>query len=136
MSLVNRLMTSTELAQPLPPAEAETLAGELSRIADLGVYPRSISARGCVLFFLGRGETAKYLGVVHAGAALAGEFTGEARDITLDGRTREAQTAFRVFCAFLWDLGVSRVLCYACLDRKLRISSYWCWRWPGITENR
>jgi len=87
MSLVNRLMTSTELAQPLPPAEAETLAGELSRIADLGVYPRSISARGCVLFFLGRGETAKYLGVVHAGAALAGEFTGEARDITLDGRT-------------------------------------------------
>jgi hypothetical protein len=85
MTLVNQLLTSAELAQPLPLAEAETLAGELSRVAGMSVYPRSIAARGCVLFFLGRRDTHKFLGAIHAGAALAGEFTGETREVTLNG---------------------------------------------------
>ncbi len=87
MSLVNQLLTSAELAQPLPHAEAETLAAELGRVAGLSVYPRSIAARGCVLFFLGRRNTDKFLGIIHAGAAIAGEFTGEAREVTLDDST-------------------------------------------------
>jgi hypothetical protein len=86
MSLINRLLTSTDLAQPLSPAEAETLAADLGRVVGLAVYPRSITARGCVLFFLGRREADKFLGILHAGAALAGEFTGQARDVTLDGK--------------------------------------------------
>lgn len=87
MSLVNQLLTSAELAQPLPPAEAEALAAELDHVASLSVYPRSIAARGCVLFFLGRRDTHKFLGIIHAGAAIAGEFTGEARAVTLDDST-------------------------------------------------
>ena len=85
MTLANQLLTSAELAQPLPLAEAETLASELSRVAGMSVYPRSIAARGCVLFFLGRRDTHKFLGAIHAGAALAGEFTGETREVTLNG---------------------------------------------------
>jgi hypothetical protein len=87
MSFINRLLGSTELAPPLPPAEAETLAAELGRIADMVIYPRSIAGRGGTLFFLARGGTTKHLGIVHAGSALAGEFTGESSDITLEGRT-------------------------------------------------
>ncbi|GAB4540139.1 MAG: D-tagaturonate epimerase UxaE [Anaerolineae bacterium] len=86
MSLVRQLLTSAELAQPLPAAEARALAAELGRIVDLSVYPGSISGRGCVLFFLGRRDTDKFLGVIHAGAALAGEFIGESRSVTLDGK--------------------------------------------------
>jgi hypothetical protein len=87
MSLVNQLLTSAELAQPLPPADAEALAAELGRIAGLSLYPRSIAARGRVLFFLGRRDTQKFLGIIHAGAAIAGEFTGEVREVTLDDNT-------------------------------------------------
>jgi hypothetical protein len=85
MSSLTALMASTELAPPLPSGEAQALAVDLGRAADLAVYPRSIAARGCTLFFLGRRDSAKYLGVVHAGAALAGEFAGEARPISLLG---------------------------------------------------
>jgi hypothetical protein len=63
------------------------LAAELNRAAGLSVYPRSMAARGCALFFLGRRDTDKFLGVIHAGAALAGEFSGETREVTLDGNT-------------------------------------------------
>lgn len=85
MSSLNELMASTELAPPLPSDQAQALAVDLGRAADLAVYPRSIAARGCALFFLGRRDTAKFLGIVHAGAALAGEFAGEARPISLLG---------------------------------------------------
>jgi hypothetical protein len=85
MSSLNELMASTELASPLPSDRAQALAVDLGRAADLAVYPRSIAARGCTLFFLGRHDSAKYLGVVHAGAALAGEFAGEAHPISLLG---------------------------------------------------
>ncbi len=87
MSLINRLLLSTELAPPLPPSEAERLATDLGPNVDLAVYPRSIAARGGALFMLGRRDTTKHLAIVHAGAALAGEFVGEARDITLGGST-------------------------------------------------
>lgn len=87
MSSLNQLFMATELAPPLPPAEAEALSVDLGRVARLTVYPRSIAARGGALFFLGRGDREKLLGVVHAGAALAGEFRGETSEVTLEGRT-------------------------------------------------
>jgi hypothetical protein len=87
MPLINQLLTSPELTLPLPPEQAEAFAADLGRAANLVVYPRSIVARGGVLFFLGRRDTTKHLGVVHAGGALAGEFTGQTRDVTLNEST-------------------------------------------------
>jgi hypothetical protein len=86
MKTLNDLLVSTELAPPLPAAEAEALALELGQVAWLEVYPGSIAARGGALFFLGKRDLDKFLGVVHAGAALAGEFRGETREVTLEGR--------------------------------------------------
>jgi hypothetical protein len=83
MSIINQLLTSTEPFSA--PAEAEALAAKLSHVAGMAVYARSITARGGALFFLGRRDTTKYLGVLHAGAALAGEFAGEAQEVSLDG---------------------------------------------------
>jgi hypothetical protein len=85
MSLINQLLMSTDGAPPLPSDQAGALAVDLGRAAELAIYPRSIAARGCALFFLGRRDTAKYLGIVHAGAALAGEFAGETHPISLLG---------------------------------------------------
>ena len=87
MSLIEQLLASVQLTPPLPSAEAEAAAAELGHATDLAVYPASIAAQGRVLFFLGRRGTDKFLGLVHAGAALAGEFHGESSDLTLDGRT-------------------------------------------------
>jgi hypothetical protein len=86
MTTLSELLMATELSPPLAAAEAETLAKELGRAAWLEVYPGSITARGGALFFLGRRNLDKHLGVVHAGAALAGEFRGEAREVGLEGR--------------------------------------------------
>lgn len=87
MSLINLLISSTDLAPPPPPDQARSLAAELGQVADLAVYPGSFAERGCALFFLGRRKRDKFLGIVHAGAALAGEFIGQTRDITMDGKT-------------------------------------------------
>jgi hypothetical protein len=85
MSPINKLLASTDLVPPLPSDQAETLAADLGRAAGLAVYPPSIAARGGVIFFLGRRDVDKYLGILHKGAALAGEFTGEAHGIILEG---------------------------------------------------
>ncbi len=87
MSIFSELLVSTELAPRLATPEAEALAADLGRVSGLDVYPRSIAARGGALFFLGRRDLDKFLGIVHAGAALAGEFIGEARDVEIEGRT-------------------------------------------------
>lgn len=87
MSLINDLLTSRGLAPPLPVDQAEVLATELGAATSLAVYPRSIAACGGALFFLGRRDTAKYLGILHAGATLAGEFSGEACVVSLGGNS-------------------------------------------------
>lgn len=85
MPLINQLLQSAQLAPPLSQSEAEALAVDMGSITDLFIYPRSIAARSGALFFLGRRDAAKYLGIVHTGAALAGEFTGQAGEVTLGG---------------------------------------------------
>jgi hypothetical protein len=87
MSTFSQLLLSTELAPPQPPATAAALAEELSRAAGLNIYPGSLAARGGALFFLGRRDRERFLGIVHAGAALTGEFWGETRDLSVEGKS-------------------------------------------------
>jgi hypothetical protein len=86
MTTFTDLLISTELTPALPAAEAKALGLELGQATWLDVYPGSIAARGGALFFLGKRDLDKFLGVVHAGAALAGEFMGETHEVTLEGR--------------------------------------------------
>jgi len=83
MSSIHQLLTATEPVSA--PADAEGLAADLGRAAGVTVYARSIAARGGALYFLGRRGTAKYLGVLHAGVAPAGDFTGEDQGVSLEG---------------------------------------------------
>jgi len=85
MLSIKSFLASTDLSAPLPAAEGEALVAELSRAAGLAVYPRSIAARMGALFFLGRRGTAKVLGILHDGAAVADTFSGAARTVALEG---------------------------------------------------
>jgi hypothetical protein len=78
-------LASTDLSAPLPAAQGEALAAELSRVAGLAVYPRSMAARMGALFFLGRRGTTKLLGILHDGAVVADTFSGAARTVALEG---------------------------------------------------
>jgi hypothetical protein len=82
---VKSFLASTDLSAPLPADEGEALAAELSRAAGLAVYPRSIAVRMGALFFLGRHDAAKVLGILHDGAAVADTFSGAARTVALGG---------------------------------------------------
>ena len=64
------------LAPALPEGEAERLAAQLGEWSGTEVYPRSIAASRRSLFFLGRRDEKKLIGVVSADAA--GKFVGEA----------------------------------------------------------
>ncbi|MFQ5854791.1 MAG: tagaturonate epimerase family protein [Anaerolineae bacterium] len=84
MSSISELLGVADLGPALPPAEAAVLATQLSPVAGLVVYPQSISvARGC-LFFLGRRDTEKWLGIVSREAQPA--FEGGQRTVTLEAQ--------------------------------------------------
>jgi hypothetical protein len=79
-------MQTAELAPPLPEKDALSLAAELSDLAGLQVYPRSLAAAHQTLFFLGRREEKKYLGILSlpaAGSTLSRNFTGEAQAVSI-----------------------------------------------------
>src|SRR5262249_5453056 len=79
---------TTELAPPLPEKDALSLAAELSDLGGLQVYPRSLVATQRTLFFLGRREGEKYLGVLSHGAsdsAVRRNFVGQTKAVTADG---------------------------------------------------
>ncbi|MBN1641848.1 MAG: hypothetical protein JXA09_11495 [Anaerolineae bacterium] len=79
-------LDSRALAPALPEAEAERLAAQLSVVAALDVYPRSITAAHNALLFLGRGD-GKLLALLYAGEneALA-DFEGVECDTVVGGR--------------------------------------------------
>ena len=58
------LMTGGQLAPALSDGEAQTLAKELGQSSNTQVYLRSIAAAQRSIFFLGRRETKKYLGIL------------------------------------------------------------------------
>ncbi len=60
------------------------VASQLSRISNLEVYPRSVTAAHGALFFLGRQGQEKLLGVLSADPP--GAFEGNEREVELEGR--------------------------------------------------
>ena len=84
--LLTQLKT-TNLAPSLTDAETQSLAAELADLSGLQLYPASISAARQCLFFLGRQDNTKYLGILSAGAVVADTFIGESRPVTVAGQT-------------------------------------------------
>ena len=79
-------METDSLAAPLPEAEAQWVAGELSQLAGMEVYPHSIAATQGTVLFLGRQARQKILGILATANSPVGGFTGETRTVTMDGR--------------------------------------------------
>jgi hypothetical protein len=83
---LSEYMATVALAEALPEAQAQRFAAELSRLSSLQVYPRSLTATRGSLFFLGRREATKYLGVLAADPAVAGPFLGESSPVSVDSK--------------------------------------------------
>jgi hypothetical protein len=77
-------MDTADLTPPLPETEGRQVARELSDLSGLQVYPRSITATHHSIFFLGRREEKKCLGLLTADWALIGKFIGQAAPVTVD----------------------------------------------------
>lgn len=73
------------LTPPLPALEAQQLAGELTQLAGVQVYPASITAAQQSLFFLGRAETEKHLGVLSTEPETGRMFEGHTKSIPAEG---------------------------------------------------
>ncbi len=80
-------LNTAELATPLPEAEASATTAALGRASGLQVYPRSLVATQNTLFFLGRKETKKYLGIVSAKTEMLNKFQGVATPSDLAGQS-------------------------------------------------
>jgi tagaturonate epimerase len=79
-------MATDSLAEPLPRAQAQSFAAELGRLGGVQVYPRSLAATRRSLFFLGRREAAKYLGVLSADQAVAASFVGKSNPVSIGSK--------------------------------------------------
>ena len=79
-------METDSLAAPLPGAKAQWVAGELSQIAGMEVYPNSIVATQGTLLFFGRQPFQKILGILATANSPVGGFAGETSGVAMDGR--------------------------------------------------
>jgi hypothetical protein len=79
-------MKTAGLAEPLSDAQAQSFADELGRLSGLQVYPRSLTAMRRSLFFLGRGEGKKSLGVLPADPTVTRLFAGDASPVSLGSK--------------------------------------------------
>jgi hypothetical protein len=75
-------LESQALAPQLSAVDAERLAAELNKLTGLQVYPRSIAAAHHCIFFLGRQNGSKLLGVL-ADSTSSHKVTGENRSVGL-----------------------------------------------------
>jgi hypothetical protein len=76
---------NTALAPPLPESEAQRLAAEiLEPWTDIRVYARSIVAAQRSLFFLGKRDCKKYLGIISTDPNIAVKFDGQRKPATID----------------------------------------------------
>jgi hypothetical protein len=80
------LLNTNDLAPALAAEESLAAADELGRLSGLRAYPRSIAAFGKALFFLGRKDRDKFLGLLFRDGEKAAEgFNGAERAVTLEG---------------------------------------------------
>ncbi|MBL8204905.1 MAG: hypothetical protein JNM09_11805 [Blastocatellia bacterium] len=77
-------LNSSNLAPALPEAEAQSLAAELGNLSGLQVYPRSLTTTSNTLFFLGRKDDQKQLGILSSSDALSSKFSGTSSAVSLD----------------------------------------------------
>ncbi|MDW8072076.1 MAG: tagaturonate epimerase family protein, partial [Anaerolineae bacterium] len=90
MASVSVLLGASTPPEVLPSDQAVATAAELGRIADMAVYARSIVVREGAIYFLGKRDTARYLGILCAGTPLPG-FTGVESTVSCDGMTASLQ---------------------------------------------
>jgi hypothetical protein len=83
--ILSQYLHSSALAPALPEAEAQQLATELGGLSGLQVYPRSLTATQHTLFFLGRKDEQKQLGILSSSDALSSRFIGNANAVSVDG---------------------------------------------------
>lgn len=81
---VNLSLDSSDLAEPLSPDEAQKAAAILSEWSNMTVYPASLSISHKSLFFLGRKDQQKFLGVLSGQTPVLDAFDGLARSVTVE----------------------------------------------------
>ena len=104
------LLSSVHLASPLSESTGQVLAAELGALSGLQVYTRSITATHRSMFFLGRQDHNKFLGILCAGSTWQSKFTGQTTAVSPDGTqlsftqcptTPENAAALRTILPFL-----------------------------------
>jgi hypothetical protein len=84
-TLISNYLKSEGLLPPSPSAEANVAALDLGKLAQLSVYPRSIAATRQSVFFLGRRDQERVLGILSAKSKHPSRFEGETRDMVIEG---------------------------------------------------
>jgi hypothetical protein len=85
-ALLNSLKSS-ELSAPPAESEVEQLSAALSVLSGSLVYPRSMASARSAVFFLGRQDSHKSLGIISADPAVGGGFQGKSRTVNIDGHS-------------------------------------------------
>jgi hypothetical protein len=85
-ALLNSLKSS-ELSAPFAENEAGQLAAMLSVLSGSLVYPRSMALARSAVFFLGRQDSHKSLGIISADPAVVVGFQGMSRTANIDGHS-------------------------------------------------
>lgn len=84
MEQLRRLLESRELPCPLSGDAGQALVEDLAGVAGMHIYPRSVTASRHMVFFLGRRERAKWLGLVFEETASdVARFSGAMTEIEL-----------------------------------------------------
>ncbi len=119
-------LNSTDLAPALAEPEAQSLAAELSNLSLLQVYPHSLTAVQNTLFFLGRTEDKKYLGILSSSDGLGRNFSGAPNAVTIGDTTLTLTmcetdagyaTALRAIFSFLNPIPLGLAKSAGCGDR-------------------
>jgi hypothetical protein len=76
-------MKTDDIASQLDEKDSSQLAAELRKVIDLELYPSSIAVANNTLFFLGRRNGEKHLGVVSSNSRLHRNFPGETSTVNL-----------------------------------------------------
>jgi tagaturonate epimerase len=119
-------MDTVDLAEALPEAQAQVFGAELSRLSSFEVYPRSLTASHRSLFFLGRRNMMKYLGVISTEPAVISRFPGESNPVNINSKrmtlelcdtSAQNAAALRLVLPFLVAKPLGLVKSVGCGDR-------------------